>query len=174
LIFYLPITFYYELQPYSTNETLFICNFIDLNSQLILGYMDLMNRVLIPLLLMLIFSSLLIQHIFKSRLRISNNNISYSNKQNKTFKRDTKFSVTSIILSIIYAILTLPNSIDVFFNNYYFYITYPAFLFLFYSSYAVNFYIIILTNSFVRNEFFIFFKSKKSLPTNGVNGTIRI
>ena len=121
-----------------------------------------------------IFSSLLIQHIFKSRLRISNNNISYSNKQNKTFKRDTKFSVTSIILSIIYAILTLPNSIDVFFNNYYLYITYPAFLFLFYSSYAVNFYIIILTNSFVRNEFFIFFKSKKSLPTNGVNGTIRI
>lgn len=135
MIFYLPITFYYELQPYSTNETnetLFISNFIDLNSQLILGYMDLMNRVLIPLLLMLIFSSLLIQHIFKSRSRISNNNISYSNKQNKTFKRDIKFSVTSIILSIIYAILTLPNSIDVFFNNYYLYITYPAFLFLFY------------------------------------------
>jgi len=179
LLYYLPIAFYYDLQMYlvdfESNKTALICNFIDSRSQVILGNMDLINRVLLPTITMLIISSVLIQHIFKSRSRIANidnhnDNNNNNSAQNKNNQKDIKFSITSIVLSIIYACLTLPNSIDVFFENYYLYITYPALLFLFYSSYAVNFYIIILTNSIVRNEFFMFLGFKNSVyPTNHLN-----
>jgi len=168
LIFYLPIPFYYKLQTIMVNnsnnnnsstEYAMYCTFISLNSQLILGNMDLINRVLIPLILMIAFSSVLINHIYKSRLRIFNNNNNNSNltrqynRNNRCFQRDLKFAITSISLNLFYVLFNLPISIAVFFPNYYLYFTYPTFLILFYFSYTINFYIILFTNSLVRNEF---------------------
>lgn len=170
LIFYLPIPFYYKLQPTMVNNTtttnnnnsteyVMYCTFISLNSQLILGNMDLINRVLIPLILMIAFSSVLINHIYKSRLRIFNNNNNNNdltrqyNRNNRCFQRDLKFAITSISLNLFYVLFNLPISIAAFFPNYYLYFTYPTFLILFYFSYTINFYIILITNSLVRNEF---------------------
>lgn len=154
LVFYSPIIFFYSLQSYADNSSNinYFCDFTSSNSQLILSNMDLVNRVVIPFFLMTLFTIILIDFIFQSRKRIIKN---YSSKQNKTFQKDIKFAVTSIVLNIVYVLFNLPVSIVIFVPNYYLYITYHLFLFLFYSSYAVNFYIILLTNSLVRNEFLI-------------------
>lgn len=175
LLYYLPIAFYYDLQTYSielpehnnfTNKTIgIVCNFVDEKSQLILGYLDLVNRVLIPFILMVIFSSSLINYIFKSRQRAQANFTSY---ENKSFKRDLKFSITCIFLNSIYVAFNLPISITVFFPDYFLYITYPANLFLFYASYAVNFYILFFSNSLIRKEVLSLFKPSSSKYVNTV------
>lgn len=157
LLYYLPIAFYYDVQSYiplnankSSNETqlAYFCNFIDEKSQLILGWMDLTNRVLVPFKLMIILSSILVFYIFKTRRHANLG----SNIEQKHFHRDLKFSITCITLNLIYVAFNLPISITVLYPDYYLYLSYPANLFLFYASYAVNFYVLYLSNSQIRRE----------------------
>ena len=138
--------------------------------------MDLVNRVVIPFVLMTIFTIILIDFIFQSRKRIHQKN--YSSKQNRNFQKDIKFAITSIALNVVYVLFNLPVSIFLILPNYYLYLTYPALLFLFYSSYAVNFYIILITNSLIRNEFLILIKlrnnkNNKNSRTNTVRCQIK-
>jgi len=176
LAFYSPIAYYISLHIDSSNNTSNVCDFISTQSQLVLGNMDLVNRVVIPFVLMTIFTIILIDFIFQSRKRIHQKN--YSSKQNRNFQKDIKFAITSIALNVVYVLFNLPVSIFLILPNYYLYLTYPALLFLFYSSYAVNFYIILITNSLIRNEFLILIKlrndkNNKNSRTNTVRCQIK-
>ncbi len=181
LVWYSPIAFYYKLMNASTNNSInqtsnltlddSVCYFTDLTSQNVLGYMDMGNRVILPFLLMIIFTSVLIDYIFQSRRRIRRNKKSNDNKESV---KDIKFAVTSIALNIIYILFSLPVSIVVLFPDYYFYISYAATLYLFYAGYAVNFYILLFTNSLFRRETLALLKlnsyfSKGNRPTNTFN-----
>lgn len=164
LILYLPvfynsdkITFFYHStesnetsDSISRNRTL--CTFSNADFLQNLSFIDLLNRALIPFVLMIVFTSLLILTIQKSRRRIK---IRYSINENRTFKRDLKFSVSSILMNIIYLVLNLPRSLFTIVIAQH----EPELLFtiyLFYLSFAVNFYVILVSNSIFRKEFVLF------------------
>ena len=76
----------------------------------------------------------------------------YTSRENKTFQRDIKLAVTSISLNLIYLILNMPMAVISFttdFTDFVFYLC----IYIFLASYAVNFYIIVFTNSLFRSEF---------------------
>ena len=170
LLFYAGIAVYFDLVNVSndTNETIIQCTFNDPTALVVLSYMDLVNRAIIPSLLMIICSIWLSFLIFKSRKRVSKNK---SIKENKNFQRDLKFTMTSIFLNLVYVFLNLPISITIFFPNYQQSTIYVFSFFLFYLSYGINFYIIITFNSLIRNQFLIFLRirqKKNALSTNTI------
>ena len=151
---YIPVALYKELIPSSgTNQTqndtiTYNCGFSSSNDiQFYISLYDFINIVGLPFLLMFIFSSLLILAIFQSRNRVMRNIAEHRN-----FKQDVMFSVTSLSLNIIFLILNLPLSVinfDTTFSNFEFRLC----LYIFLCNYAVNFYVILITNSLVRKEF---------------------
>ncbi len=70
LVYYLPVIYGYTV--IQTNDTL-ICLFNSQYSTELLSYMDLANHVILPSILILIFSTLLGIEVIKSRRRISSN-----------------------------------------------------------------------------------------------------
>jgi hypothetical protein len=151
LIFYLPFPILVQkFQIKDEQNHLIICSFISSGLVTFLTYMDLVNRVIFPFILMIILIILLI----KSLLFNNNNN----NNENHNL------IITSIFLNIYNIFLTLPILLNSFFsiNEFSFSFT----LYVFYISYAVNFYIILATNSSIRNEFLIMFKCSKPTMTS--------
>lgn len=168
LLYYLPVAFLYDIATYSviltnstgnttinTSTTVTMCSFIDLRSQTIVSIMDLVNRVLLPFILMSLFTFLLVLTVFKSRKRSLAN---YTSRQNKTFLRDIRLLITSILLNIIYLVFHLPLSIYVFFPDYFSDLYYMLDIYLLYACYSINFYLIFVSNSLFRGEFLLMFK----------------
>ena len=77
LVLYFPIAIYFDtfnlVLNETNNETVLTCNFITLDSQVVLSYIDLFNRVVIPSILMVIFTICNIYTIFKSRRKLATN-----------------------------------------------------------------------------------------------------
>jgi hypothetical protein len=71
-------------------------------------YMDLVNCVLGPFLLIILFSCLLIRANFKPRNRIHINN---SVREHKSLKQDIKFAITSLLMNLFFILLQLPVEI---------------------------------------------------------------
>jgi hypothetical protein len=152
-LLYIPVALYKDLIPSSQlkqtqNDTItYNCGFSSSNDiQFYISLYDFINIVGLPFLLMLIFSSLLILAIFQSRNRLMRNIA-----EQRNFKQDIWFSVTSLSLNIIFLILNLPLSIINFstsFSNFEFRLC----LYIFFCNYAINFYVILFTNSMVRKE----------------------
>jgi len=146
--FYIPASLYTELTLSDKNRS--VCNWLNLDVQTTALLIDTANRLVLPFVAMLICNVLLIYTIFKSRRTVS---ASLSNA-NVTLKNDIKFAITSIFLNFVYIFLNIPVilSYTVFFNIgtdiFYFFSFY-----LWYMCYAVNFYLILFTNSLVRKEF---------------------
>ena len=159
-LYYLPLAFYQDIVDHfvpsnGTNQTSnLFCDFISLQSQTVISLMDFINLVAVPFVIMITFSILLIKTIFASRLRVMAN---YTNRENKTFQKDIKLSVTTIVLNLIFLILNMPivaiafttNFNGAFTTDFIFYLC----MYIFFASYAFNFYIIVLTNSLFRSEF---------------------
>lgn len=165
--------FYYDvILSGSGNDSYLSCNFIDSTSHSVLSYLFLANSAVMPFIIMLIFTTLLCYSIFKSRNRIQAN---HSQEENKTFKRDLKFTVTSIGLNLIFIALNLPVSLAILVPDYQQSILFVFSYFLFYLSYGVNFYILLVFNSIIRTEFINLFKFKFIMSTRRINiyqGTI--
>lgn len=154
LCYYLPFVFIFTMQQDQT-----VCNFKNVNYQTLLTSMDLIIRVLVPFILMSIFTILIIKTIFESRNRVRTQ---YTHRQNRTFQRDIKFSITSILLNLIYFVLSLLISVIFFVRRSNDDIlVYLLALYLFYMCYACNFYLILASNSLFRNEFLMIFKRKR-------------
>ena len=151
---YMPIGVYFDLVDES-NQT--VCNFVDEYWLVTYGYLDLINRVIVPSLLMIIFSLLIIKTIFESRNRVSNN----SQVNNQTFKKDVRFALLSILLNIFYILFSLPVSILYLFSNYWLNPLYVFFSFVYYLAYSANFYLIFSVNSLFRQEFYSLFIGSK-------------
>jgi len=147
------VALYKELIPLSeTNQTqndtiAYFCIYPSSNDiQFYISLYDFINLLGFPFLLMFIFSSLLILAIFQSRNRVMRNIA-----EQRNFKQDIRFSVTSLSLNINFLILNLPLSIinfDTTFSDFEFILC----LYIFFCNYAINFYVILFTNSMVRKE----------------------
>ena len=150
ILLYIPVEIYNDIIIQS-NET--ACDFINEYSSLIINNIDLINRVIIPSLLMIIFSLLITRTIFTSRNRL----ISSSSSNNRTFRKDVRFSLIIIILNISYILFSLPVSILVLFSNYWLNPFYIFFTFFYFLSYSINFYLMFSVNSLFRGAFYSIF-----------------
>jgi len=147
LIYYLPVCYNYVLV--TTNGTS-ECNFYDQFSTDLISYMDLGNRVILPSILILISSILLGIEVIKSKNRLLAN---FEKEENEYFFNNIRLAITSICLNIIYVLAQTPISIYSLLNNYFKSYGYNLSYYIFYSSFSINFYVLILSNSLFRKEF---------------------
>jgi hypothetical protein len=158
LILYLPTVINFDLVIIE-NRTACIVDFF---WQETYGYIDLTNRVILPFVLMIIFSILIIYTIFKSRSRMTSNT-----RVNRTFRKDVRFSLISITLNTSYIVFSLPISMIPFHPNFGLNKFILFFLFVYYIAYSANFYLLFLANSLFRGGFYsIFICSKNRRNTN--------
>jgi len=156
---YVPVGLFNDLVIQS-NKT--ACDFIDIYWTHTCGYIDLINRVIVPSLLMIIFSIMIITTIFKSRSRMAV--FSSSSRQNRTFQKDVRFSLLSIMMDISYIVFSLPVSILVLFPNYWLSPEYILFSFIFFMAYSANFYLLFSANRLFRGGFYSIFVCSKTQP----------
>ena len=107
---------------------------------------DMFNLVLIPFTLMLIFTSLTIRIIIKSKIKI----------KSKNMVKDIRFAFVSIGFNLTFFILTFPTALDYVvannsFDNFFFYITNV----MYHCNFALKFYFDLLFNSIFRHEFWL-------------------
>jgi len=116
------------------------------------------NRILLPLFLIIFFSTILIHKIYTSTSRM---NTFYSDRERIKFKKDVRLSIISISFNFIQNAFSIPLFIEFFiFNNRHSPVYFLS-INIFYLSYAFNFYFLLLVNSLFRKEFFsIFIKSQ--------------
>lgn len=112
--------------------------------------MDLLNRVIVPSVLMIIASTLLVISLYKLRMGEFTEHL---NQSNENGNREIRLAVTSVTLNLIYIVLTLPLPLALLFGHY----VSDFFLFLnfylFCLSYSINFYILLAMNNLFRTEF---------------------
>lgn len=156
-----------------TNETIFTPTCVNNNAWL-LSWMDLMNSTIVPFLFMTVTTILLIYFIRKSRNRISN-----ATNMSKERVRDRKFAITSVSLNILFLILNLTPAT---YNLLAAYVTIqpPDLNFLltyfigmvFCTFFAIDFYVQVIANSIVRDQFLLLFGVKLvSVTANGTNAS---
>ena len=127
--------------------------------QIIAFWMDLVNRVVLPFIFMFFFSVLLIYSIFKSRKNVVD---SFISSRNKKFQKLKRLAITSMFMNIAFISLELPMTITLLIQDtttawtVYSQFTY----YVFYMSYSVNFYVMFMSNSLFRKEFFEIFRFK--------------
>ena len=139
-----------------------ICFFNNDENQIIIANMDLANFFLLPFFLMLLFSILLISTILKSRNTMNSNNTA---RENQHSRKDIKLSISLLFMNLLFLLLNLPVEINQFlpFDS----DKYTIVNYIYYISYAVNFYVLLVTNSLFRKEFYsLFYKKKKRIQNN--------
>ena len=130
------------------------CDYISYDLQLALTYIDDVDRELIPGILMIIFSTMLVTAVFRSRLRVAT-----SVRDRKRLRRDVRLAVNCFFLNFTFILLNTPNTVAYLYPtssnwsyNLVYWITYTFFF-----CYGVNFYIIVLCNSLFRAQLFRLF-----------------
>lgn len=166
-IYYVPMAIDYDLDE---NKT---CTFSSNSTEDILLTLDLINLIIVPFVLTTSSSVCLIYSIFKLRKKIMDN---FLQNEHKNYHKDIKLAITSISLNFFYLIFSFPYAILVYIDygntdSSWVFFAY----FLYFISYSVNFYIILITNTLVRKEFISifshYFNSITSLLHNRVHGT---
>ena len=159
LLFYLPVAYDYELKQDLNNNTILICDFTSYFTQNLISYMDLANRVVLPSILILIFSILLGIEVIKSKKRILSN---FQHEENVYYFNNISLAITSVFLNLIYIFLQTPIAIYDLLPNYSTMFGHIVAYYLLYFSYSFNFYVIFMFNSLFRNEFIYFLKRLKN------------
>jgi hypothetical protein len=137
------------------------CTFINDESTQVADQMNFANYCLLPFIFMIVFSILLIRTIFKSRQRVTLNN---SSRQQKRLRQDIKFTISLLSMNLLFIILNIPYELYVIFP-YIFLADYSFDLvaYIYFSTFAINFYLFLFTNSLFRSEFISLFISKKKV-----------
>ncbi len=159
-LYYIPVVVFFEILSdtitFSNTTTFSLSCYLDSNvSTILVSYMDLAIRVILPFTMMSVLTGLLIKSVFKSRNRIVENFLA---EQNKTFYKEIRLSFTSILVNLLYIITQLPASIAYYYPQYFSKNAYNATIYIFFLNYASNFYILLSTNSLFREKFFKLFK----------------
>ena len=115
------------------------------------------NRILLPLILIIFFSTILIYKILTIKERMK---IFYSKRERIQFKKDVHLSINSILFNFIQYSFNIPFICEIFISN----DTHsPVFFFclnIFVLSFAFNFYFLLIVNSLFRKDFFSYFTNK--------------
>ena len=156
-VYFLPILFSRSIlqgdnKSNSTNKTK--CVFSN-GTRLTVTIIDMVNN-LIPFILMLIFTVVLIIAIHRMRTRMLQ---TFKIQTNKILRKNIQLIVALVSMNLSYIILILLTNIRSFLDlkGY----KYNFFLYLYYISYACNFYLLLATNGYFRNEFLRLIHLKK-------------
>jgi hypothetical protein len=161
ILYHLNVPFSFDVILNDDNSS--SCEFIN-NSRLLINNMDLVNCVLAPFLFMIIFSILLIIVIFKTRSRVRLNN---SAREIERLKRDVKFSISLLLINLLFILLNLPFLIFIIIGYHDDYDLFVILSYICFISYAINFYIILFTNSLFRLEFYSLFITNQQQQQTG-------
>jgi hypothetical protein len=130
----------------------------------IVGWMDLLNSTVLPFTFMILFSSLTIIFLVKSRRR------ALKQKERVLSPRDIKFSVTSIAFNVAFLVLNIPivvlNIIWRYMDDAEFEFYNTVFSLFFYINFGMLFYINFFFNSIFRDEVFAILGKKKLKNTS--------
>jgi hypothetical protein len=163
LIYFLPVISSYNiielnlpLSNKNNNTTLKLTCNIDSNKNE-MSVLIFINRIVLPLILILFFSIILIYKILTSKERM---NTFYSKRERIRFRKDVHLSVVSILFNLLQYSFNMPIIFVVLIDND---IQSPVFFFclnIFSLSFFFNFYFLILVNSLFRKDFFSLFTKK--------------
>ncbi len=157
-LYYSPAAFFFVISSESisnSTEASPSCFLNNTDSTLLVAIMDLAFRVIIPFTMMFVLTGLLIKSIFESRNRIVENFLA---EQNRTFYKEIKLSFSSILVNLIYIFTQFPSTITYYYPQYFSYDVYVLGGYLSSLNYALNFYILLFTNSLFREKFLKIFK----------------
>ena len=121
--------------------------------------MDILNRVMIPCVLMLIASALLVHSIYKMKILQQDYTMRMSLSNQNWTKKQVELAFSSIVLNTIYITITLPFPVVLLFGDY---ISDPLLylkFYLFCIGFSINFYILLLMNKLFRKEFISTFRN---------------
>lgn len=154
--FLIYIPFYLYSDIYTNKDNFTNCFFFNSDSSRMLNFLiDAIVKDFLVFLLMLIFSIMLIFRIVRSHRRVMKN---YTRAENRTFRKDVRLSITSILLNVIYIVFSFPANLVTYVFTF---ISYNVVIF-FYNFYminfALNFYLILATNSLFRHKVLSLFK----------------
>ena len=136
--------------------TQYTCDFVDPKQAVSFYLMDLINSTLVPFLIMFISSLILGTFIFKSRLKMLNLSLEHDRAN---LKRNIRFCFTILFLNFFFFVLNLPvalgNVLSILSTDP---MLYQLFIYIFYFSYSVNFYILAVFNRIFKNELVALFR----------------
>lgn len=165
LLYYIPMIIFKKYKANNKfydenkNETIIKNECILNDSNGLIYILDFFHSTIFPFFFMILFTSLTLYNVFKSRNKIKSNRSSFKSK-------DLKFAFTSISLNLCFLILNFPIVLFLLLSNYselisnnldLFYIIGSTF---YYMNFGTVFYINFLVNTLFKNEFFSMIKSK--------------
>jgi hypothetical protein len=156
ILYHINIIFSFDIL---TIDNTTLCYFNNDENQIIVANMDLTNFFLLPFILMFLCSICLIISIFKARSSVNLNNTA---RETRHRKKDIKLSISLLSMNLLFLLLNLPIVISQ-------YLPFDSDIYtivsnIYYISYAVNFYILLFTNSLFRNS--LFYKKKQKFRKN--------
>jgi len=148
-VYYLETLFIFDViqLPISNSTTLSVCFTSNYELFHIGILMDILNRVLIPTILMFLTSIIFLNSIWKLNQRIAQNF-----GTNKNLRKQISRIVSLLILNIFFIFSSLPISIVGFFYTN-LDIEFSACYYFRFIAYSINFYVFLFTNSLFRKEF---------------------
>jgi hypothetical protein len=174
LIYFLPIFFHYKLiqEPSNinnnnnNNNTTIISDLtctVEPNEKHKIETLIFINRIVLPLILILFFSTNLIYNVCTSTTRM---NTFYSERERKQFKKDVHLSIISILFNLFQYSFSMPAIIIFFILNDEYSPTFFLAVDIFHLAYAFNFYFLIIVNSLFRKEFYLIFNKSQTNISN--------
>ena len=161
LIYFLPSFIYSGLEIVQTNNTTReeLACIINNNHKDTIQNLTFISKILLPLVLIILFSIILVYKIIKTKSKIST---FYSKKENEIYRKDVHLSVVSILYNLMQFSFNFPIGIVFFILNDEKNFIYIFTLYIYYLTYAFNFYFLLVTNSLFRDEFInlMFFRRK--------------
>ena len=152
----------------------YTCDFVDPQLAVSFYLMDLINSTLLPFFIMFVSSVVLGVFIFKSRMKMLNLTLEHDRK---ALQKNIRFCLTILFLNFFFFILNVPvalsNVLGIMFTNP---MLYLFFIFVFYFSYSVNFYILAVFNKIFKKELFefvreFFFVKKRGMKHHNTSST---
>jgi hypothetical protein len=154
--------FYYINIPFSVDifsygESSFCQNY---KNEEIIYNMDVINCILVPFLLITFISMIIIGSILMAKKRVKLNN---SVREINRLNRDIKFAISLISINFMFILLNLPVEIVNFFPSFNNYDLNALLSYVFFLSSALNFYLLLVTNSLFRKQFVLLFQKTKKM-----------
>lgn len=158
---YSPALFMYdsqfiEIESFNMTFHKSVCSYSSSTSQQVLSTIYLINKVIIPFVMMLLCSILLTISVFKLAQRIIQNfQTKMASVKNRKYLREIRLTITSLLLNIIYLVLNAPFAVFMNSPDYYSIdlFSFSVVINIFYFSYSVNFYLIFISNKLTQKEF---------------------
>lgn len=154
--------FYYINIPFSVDifsygESSFCQNY---KNEEIIYNMDVINCIIVPFLLITLISITIIGSIFMAKKRVKFNN---SAREINRLNKDIKFAKSLISINFLFILLNLTVEILNFFPSFNNYDLNAILSYVFFLSSALNFYLLLVTNSLFRKQFFLLFQKINTL-----------